>query len=86
MSCRSHHHRPLLVFGGSSSAARQSTCAPEDASIPPLRHNPHITVGLYAGLGKPISWQPPEYNPKAAHAFWDASNLARMTVKPEATC
>jgi hypothetical protein len=44
------------------------------------RNNPQITVGLYAGLGKPISWQPPEYNPKAIHPFWGASNLSLMAV------
>src|ERR1700678_1506646 len=31
------------------------------------RNNPQIAVGLYAGLGKPISWQPPEYDAKAVH-------------------
>jgi len=44
------------------------------------RNNPQITVGLYTGLGKPISWQPPEYNPRAVHPFWDASNLALIGV------
>jgi hypothetical protein len=44
------------------------------------RNNPQITVGLYTGLGKPISWQPPEYNAKAVHRFWGASNLGLMGV------
>jgi hypothetical protein len=43
-------------------------------------NNPQITVGMYAGLGKSISWKPPEYNPRAVHSFWDASNLVLMGV------
>ena len=37
-------------------------------------------MGLYTGLGKPISWVPPAYNSKAAHPFWDTFNLGSMGV------
>ncbi len=44
------------------------------------KNNPQITAGLYAGLGKSISWQPPEYHPNAVHPFWGTSNLGLMAV------
>jgi hypothetical protein len=38
------------------------------------------TAGVYVGLGKPIEWTPPKYNPKSAHAFFDPGNLVLMTA------
>jgi hypothetical protein len=43
-------------------------------------NNPQITVGLYAALGRPLSWKAPEYNPKTVHPFWGVSNVALMEV------
>lgn len=36
--------------------------------------------GVYVGLGKPISWQPPVYEPKQAHPFFDKPNLLLLTA------
>ncbi len=63
----------LLIRYGQSALYICDTCVT-------LRNNPQITVGLYAALGKPISWQPPEYNPRAAHPFWGVTNVGLMGV------
>ena len=42
-------------------------------------NNLQPTAGVYVGMGKPIAWTPPTYNPKSAHPFFGASNLVLMT-------
>jgi hypothetical protein len=37
-------------------------------------------VGVYAGLGKPVSWQPPQYDPKLVHPFFDQPNLLLLSA------
>jgi hypothetical protein len=36
--------------------------------------------GVYVGLGKPISWQPPVYEPKSTHFFFDKPNLMLLSA------
>jgi hypothetical protein len=36
--------------------------------------NLHASVGVYVGLGKPISFAPPTYDARAAHRFFDPMN------------
>jgi hypothetical protein len=36
--------------------------------------------GVYVGLGKPISWQPPVFKPKEAHPFFDKTNRLLLTA------
>jgi hypothetical protein len=38
------------------------------------------SLGAYVGLGKPISWQPRQYDPKSAHAFFDRPNLLLLSA------
>jgi len=63
----------LLIRYGRSALFTCDTCVT-------WRNNPQITVGVYAALGKPISWQPPEYNPRAVHPFWGVTNVGLMGV------
>jgi hypothetical protein len=63
----------LLIRYGQSALYICDTCVT-------WRNNPQITLGLYAALGKPISWQPPEYNSRTVHPFWGVTNVALMSV------
>jgi hypothetical protein len=38
-------------------------------------NNPQATIGIYAGLGKAISWKPPNDNPRTDHPFFGGLNL-----------
>ena len=40
----------------------------------------HASVGIYAGLGRPIAWRPPVYEAKNAHRFFGNSNLLILTT------
>jgi len=37
-------------------------------------HNLQPTIGVYAGLGNTLRWEPPIYNAKNTHSFWNPSN------------
>jgi hypothetical protein len=43
-------------------------------------YNLQPTAGIYVGVGKPITWTPPVYDPKAVHPFFGRSNIALITV------
>ena len=36
--------------------------------------------GVYIGLGKPVSWQPPVYEARSAHSFLDKPNLLLLSA------
>lgn len=43
-------------------------------------NNLQSMAGVYVGLGKPLAWKAPIYQPKTAHRFFDAGNLTLMTA------
>jgi hypothetical protein len=43
-------------------------------------NNLEPAAGVYVGLGRSIAWNPPAYNPAAAHPFFDAANIVLLTV------
>ena len=42
-------------------------------------NNLQSMVGVYAGLGKPLTWSPPRYDPAQAHRFFDPLNDALIS-------
>jgi hypothetical protein len=42
-------------------------------------NNLQPTVGVYAGLGKPVAWTAPVYDAKTAHPFFDLPNVVLIT-------
>jgi hypothetical protein len=44
-----------------------------------VSNNLQPTIGVYAGLGRPVAWTPPAYDAKTAHRFFDAPNVVLIT-------